>query len=109
MSDTLGLSMVVDAINHPKGGKGTESTVLGPFYVEGAPEVESGSNIIKRDADGEVVLVTGTVSDAEGKPLKGAKLDVWQTASNQLYDVQDPDAPEWNLRAKIKAKDNKGR
>jgi len=106
LSDTLGLSMVVDAINHPKGGKGTESTVLGPFYVEGAPEVESGSNIIKRDADGEVVLVTGTVSDAEGKPLKGAKLDVWQTASNQLYDVQDPDAPEWNLRAKIKAKDN---
>ncbi len=106
LSDTLGLSMVVDAINHPKGGKGTESTVLGPFYVDGAPEVESGSNIIKRDIGGEKVLVTGTVSDAEGKPLKGATLDVWQTANNQLYDVQDPDAPEWNLRAKIKAKDN---
>ena len=106
LSDTLGLSMVVDAINHPKGGKGTESTVLGPFYVEGAPEVESGSNIIKRDIGGEKVLVTGTVSDAEGNALKGATLDVWQTANNQLYDVQDPDAPEWNLRAKIKAKDN---
>jgi hydroxyquinol 1,2-dioxygenase len=106
LSDTLGLSMVVDAINHPKGGKGTESTVLGPFYVEGAPEVESGSNIIKRDIGGEIVLVTGSVSDADGKPLKGATLDVWQTANNQLYDVQDPDAPEWNLRAKIKAKDN---
>jgi len=106
LSDTLGLSMVVDAINHPKGGKGTESTVLGPFYVEGAPEVESGSNIIKRDIGGEKVLVTGTVSDAEGNALKGATLDVWQTASNQLYDVQDPDAPAWNLRAKIKAKDN---
>ena len=106
LSDTLGLSMVVDAINHPKGGKGTESTVLGPFYVAGAPEVESGSNIIKRDIGGERVLVTGTVSDADGKPLKGATLDVWQTANNQLYDVQDPDAPEWNLRAKIKAKDN---
>lgn len=106
LSDTLGLSMVVDAINHPKGGKGTESTVLGPFYVEGAPEVESGSNIIKRDIGGEIVLVTGTVSDADGNPVKGATLDVWQTANNQLYDVQDPDAPEWNLRAKIKAKDN---
>lgn len=106
LSDTLGLSMVVDAINHPKGGKGTESTVLGPFYVDGAPEVESGSNIIKRDIGGEIVLVTGTVSDAEGNPLKGATLDVWQTANNQLYDVQDLDAPEWNLRAKIKAKDN---
>jgi catechol 1,2-dioxygenase len=106
LSDTLGLSMVVDAINHPKGGKGTESTVLGPFYVEGAPEVESGSNLIKRDIGGEIVLVTGKVMDADGKPLAGATLDVWQTANNQLYDVQDPDAPEWNLRAKIRARDN---
>lgn len=106
LSDTLGLSMVVDAINHPKGGKGTESTVLGPFYVEGAPEVDSGSNIIKRDIGGEIVLVTGRVTDADGKPLAGAVLDVWQTSNNQLYDVQDPDAPEWNLRAKIKAKEN---
>jgi len=106
LSDTLGLSMVVDAINHPKGGEGTESTVLGPFYVDGAPEVESGSNIIKRDIGGEKVLVTGTVTDADGKPLSGATLDVWQTANNQLYDVQDPDAPEWNLRAKIKARDS---
>lgn len=106
LSDTLGLSMVVDAINHPKGGKGTESTVLGPFFVDGAPEVESGSNLIKRDIGGEKVIVTGSVTDADGKPLSGATLDVWQTAANQLYDVQDPDAPEWNLRAKIKAKEN---
>jgi hydroxyquinol 1,2-dioxygenase len=106
LSDTLGLSMVVDAINHPKGGRGTESTVLGPFYVDGAPVVESGANIIKKDNGGEVVLVTGKVTDPDGKPLRGATLDVWQTANNQLYDVQDPDAPEWNLRATIKAKDN---
>ena len=106
LSDTLGLSMVVDAINHPKGGKGTESTVLGPFYVDGAPVVESGANLIKRDIGGEKVLVTGRVTDADGNPISGATLDVWQTANNQLYDVQDPDAPEWNLRAKVKAKDN---
>ena len=103
LSDTLGLSMVVDAINHPKGGKGTESTVLGPFYVAGAPEVESGANIIRRDIGGDRALVHGRVTDADGTPLSGAVLDVWQTSNNQLYDVQDPDAPEWNLRAKIKA------
>ncbi|MFT4561889.1 MAG: hydroxyquinol 1,2-dioxygenase [Gammaproteobacteria bacterium] len=106
LSDTLGLSMVVDSINHPKGGLGTESTVLGPFYVEGSPTVESGANIIKRDNGGEVVLVSGKVMNAAGKPLAGATLEVWQTANNQLYDVQDPDAPEWNLRATIKAKDD---
>jgi len=106
LSDILGLSMVVDAINHAKGGRGTESTVLGPFYVEGAPEVDSGVNIIKRDIGSETVLVTGTVTDADGTPLAGAMLDVWQTSTNQLYDVQDPAAPKWNLRAKIKAHDN---
>jgi hydroxyquinol 1,2-dioxygenase len=102
----LGLSMVVDAINHPKGGQGTESTVLGPFYVDGAPVVGSGTNLIKRDIGGEVVLVVGTVNDVDGEPLADAILDVWQTSSNQLYDVQDPDAPEWNLRARVKARDN---
>lgn len=106
LSDTLGLSMMVDAINHPKGGKGTESTVLGPFYVEGAPEVPSGSNLIKRDDGHEKVLVEGIVTDADGKPLSGAYLDVWQTAGNKLYDVQDPSAPEWNLRAKVRANDD---
>ncbi len=106
LSDTLGLSMVVDAINHPKDGLGTESTVLGPFYVEGAPVVDSGSNLIKKDSGGEVLLVTGKVTDSNGNALSGATLDVWQTASNQLYDVQDSEAPEWNLRATIKALDN---
>lgn len=106
LSDTLGLSMMVDAINHPKGGEGTESTVLGPFYVEGAPEVPSGSNLIKRDDGHEKVIVEGTVTDADGRPLSGASLDVWQTAGNKLYDVQDPSAPEWNLRAKVKANDD---
>ena len=106
LSDTLGLSMMVDAINHPKGGKGTESTVLGPFYVDGAPELPSGSNIIKRDDGHEKVVVEGRVTDAEGNPLQGASLDVWQTAGNELYDVQDPTAPEWNLRAKIIAEDD---
>ena len=106
LSDTLGLSMMVDAINHPKGGAGTESTVLGPFYVDGAPELPSGANIIKRDDGHEKVVVEGQVTDADGKPISGASLDVWQTAGNELYYVQDPTAPEWNLRAKIIAEED---
>ena len=62
--------MMVDAINHPKGGKGTESTVLGPFYVDGAPEVPSGSNIIKRDDGRQKVLVEGQVTDADGNAIQ---------------------------------------
>lgn len=37
LSDTLGVSMLVDAINNRKPAGATESSVLGPFYVEGAP------------------------------------------------------------------------
>jgi len=103
LSDVLGLSMLVDAINHPKGGLGTESTVLGPFYVDGAPDLETGANIIRRDIGGEVSLVTGRVTDPEGSPISGATLDVWQTSNNRLYDIQDDTAPEWNLRGRIKA------
>lgn len=102
LSDVLGVSMLVDAINHPKGGAGTESTVLGPFYVDGAPELEYGASIIKQGYDGEVSLVTGKITDNDGKPIANALLDVWQTAGNGKYDVQDPDMPEYNMRGKFR-------
>jgi catechol 1,2-dioxygenase len=99
LSDTLGVSMLVDAINHPKGGVGTESTVLGPFFVPGAPQAEFGADIRRRHLDAAVpCLVTGKVTDQSGQPLAGATLEVWQTAANGFYDVQDTDAPQWNLR-----------
>ena len=102
LSDTLGASMLVDAINHPKGGTGTESTVLGPFFVPGAPQMPHGGDVRRRHLDiAETCLVTGKVTDASGKPIAGATIDIWQTAANALYDVQDPTAPEWNLRGKF--------
>jgi len=103
LSDTVGVSMLVDTINHPKGGAGTESTVLGPFYVEGAPDMPDGGDIRRRRLDrAETCLVTGRVTDEKGKAVAGATVDVWQTAANALYDVQDPDAPQWNLRGRFK-------
>ena len=98
LSDVLGVSMLVDAINHPKSGKGTESTVLGPFYVPGAPEYENGASIIKQQYADEVALVQGRVTDPDGSPIAGARLDVWQTAANGAYDVQDQAMPENNMR-----------
>jgi len=99
LSDTLGVSMLVDAVNHPKGGAGTESTVLGPFFVPGAPRMAHGGDIRRRHLDEALpCLVTGKVTDQAGQPLLGATLEVWQTAANGFYDVQDASAPEWNLR-----------
>src|SRR6476661_10481762 len=68
LSDTLGVSMLVDAINHRTPQGATETTVLGPFYVQRAPEHPLGADI-SGTMEGAPLLVTGTVSTAGGKPL----------------------------------------
>jgi len=107
LSDVLGVSMLVDAINHPKGGDGTESTVLGPFYVPGSPEMPVGGDIRGRHlSEAKPCLVVGRVTDEQGTAIIGATIDVWQTSANGMYDVQDSDAPEWNLRGRFKTDRN---
>lgn len=95
LSDVLGLSSLVDLVNAAPGA--TESTVLGPFYVPGAPRRATGEQI-GRPEDGSPVLVRGRVTDTGGRPLAGATLDVWQCSRNRLYDTQDPGQPPFNLR-----------
>jgi protocatechuate 3,4-dioxygenase beta subunit len=95
LSDVLGLSSLVDVVNATSGA--TESTVLGPFYLPGAPHRAMGEQI-GRSEDGDPTLVRGRVTGTDGRPLDGATLDVWQTAGNGLYDTQDPRQPEFNLR-----------
>ena len=97
LSDTLGVSMLVDAINNRKPSGATESTVLGPFHVAGAPVKKMGDTI-SLDGKGDPAWIEGRVVDQEGKPIEGALLDVWQTSSDGAYDIQDPNQPEMNLR-----------
>ena len=97
MSDTLGVSMLVDALNYKTGAGATESTVLGPFHREKAPEFPLGANISKNASDGEPCMVSGTVRDTAGKPVAGAKLDIWQGGADGLYDSQKGEA--MNLRS----------
>jgi hydroxyquinol 1,2-dioxygenase len=101
LSDTLGLSMMVDLINHGTGGNATESTVLGPFYVSGSPWRENGDSITD-DLGSQPLLVAGHVRDTHGRPLAGAVVDVWQNATNRLYAVQDARQPPDNLRGRFR-------
>lgn len=98
LSDTLGLSMLVDAINHRRQGGATETTVLGPFFVEDAPQRSSGSDIAGGCA-GEPLYVEGSVLDCSGAPITNAGIDVWQSDSEGFYDVQH--SPQLNLRARF--------
>ena len=101
LSDTLGVSMLVDALNHRKPSGATESTVLGPFYVAGAPELPSGANIAEGVA-GESTYFSGRVAAPDGKPVAGATLDLWSTDGEGWYDVQLKDFPGMRARGKIK-------
>ena len=90
LSDVLGLSMQTITINHAAEGDVTESTVLGPFFVAGSPEVEQGGDIAF-GAPGEPCWVEASVRDVDGRPIPGALLEVWQADDDGLYDVQRPD------------------
>ena len=87
LSDVLGVSMLVDAINHRRPSGATESTVLGPFHVDGAPRLDLGADICREDR-GDPCFVSGRVRALDGTPLAGAKLDVWQARDDGFYDVQ---------------------
>jgi protocatechuate 3,4-dioxygenase beta subunit len=98
LSDVLGVSMLVETINHRAGNGATESTVLGPFHVVASPPRELGAQL-SLDGRGEPCLVTGRVTDHDGQPLAGATVDVWQASADGYYDVQQPGVqPERNLR-----------
>lgn len=101
LSDTLGLSMLVDLINHGAGSSATESTVLGPFYVEGSPWRSNG-DAITDDLGAQPLLVSGHVRNTAGRPLPDATVDVWQNATNRLYAVQDDAQSPENLRGRFR-------
>ena len=107
LSDTLGVTMLVDAINHRSPGEATESTIFGPFYREGAEELPMGASISK-DGLGEPAVVMGRVLSTNGTPVPHALLDVWETNENGLYEQQDPEQPDMNLRGKFRT-DSEGR
>jgi catechol 1,2-dioxygenase len=105
-SDTLGLSMLVDALDHDFPDGATESTVLGPFYVAGSPQRAHGDSIAE-DADaGAPVVVYGRVTALDRSPIAGAELDVWQNGEDMLYAVQSATASENHLRGRFRTDDD---
>ena len=90
LSDVLGMSMLTIGINAPAAAGATESTVVGPFFVAGAPETPLGGDIAN-GAQGRPCYVSGTVTDTAGQPIAGARIDVWQSDEDGFYDVQYPD------------------
>ncbi|MGW2523746.1 dioxygenase family protein [Streptomyces sp. NPDC001617] len=92
LSDVLGISMLTVAVNEPGLAASTESTVLGPFFVQDSPEIELGGDIAG-GATGEPAWIDGQVTDTDGNPVPGARVEVWEADDGGMYDVQYDDAP----------------
>lgn len=102
ISDILGVEVLVDMLDNKVTDGESESTVLGPFYRENPPVLPKGASIIQKDFDNQTtVRVSGRVVDTAGNPVEGVQIDVWEDAPNGLYEQQDPDQPDFNLRGRF--------
>ncbi|MFF4836649.1 intradiol ring-cleavage dioxygenase [Streptomyces sp. NPDC001315] len=90
LSDVLGASMQTITINNEAYGDATEATVFGPFFVEGSPRIDNGGDL-SFGAEGRPCWVEGTVRDTDGKPVPGARIEVWEADDDGFYDVQYDD------------------
>jgi protocatechuate 3,4-dioxygenase beta subunit len=109
LSDVLGISVAVDNNTYRREGDETPSNVQGPFYRPGAPLASPPVTLCRDDEPGDPCFVAGRVLAAgDRRPLEGALLDIWQTNGAGLYDHEDPDQPEWNLRRRFHAGEGGG-
>lgn len=102
LSDTLGLSSLVDLIGGRDGAAlgATETSVLGPFYIPDTPMLEVGGDLI-RGNQGEPGIVHGRVHAPGGAAIEGALIEIWQNAANGLYSNEDPAQDPHNLRCRM--------
>jgi hydroxyquinol 1,2-dioxygenase len=109
LSDVIGLSRLINVMHDAKGREaaGTETSLLGPFFREKAPEIALGESLAKV-AHGPEIMLYGQVTDTEGKGIAGAEIDVWQTNAEGLYDLQAHDPSVMDMRGRLRC-DEQGR
>lgn len=95
--DVLGLLVLVDGLSHPKPEGATVGTLLGPFHTHDAVEHDQGSSICS-EGKGEPLLIEGLLTDVSGKPIGGAKIDLWECDENGFYDTQYADRDGADMR-----------
>jgi len=102
LSDVLGVSALVDALNHPQAGNSTQSTVLGPFFTEDAADVPLGDTIAS-EGKGRYLYVTGRILDTSRKPIPHATIETWETDEFGFYDTQYVHREKPDCRGRLKA------
>ncbi|KAG9044702.1 hypothetical protein FS837_007678 [Tulasnella sp. UAMH 9824] len=105
LSDVMGISSLVDSINHPKVGDSTEATVLGPFFTEDAADIPHGGSLSAKQ-EGIPMLVCGRILDTSGQPIPNAKIETWETDAEGFYDTQHADRQGPDYRGRLRSQDD---
>ncbi|MBW4684081.1 MAG: hydroxyquinol 1,2-dioxygenase [Komarekiella atlantica HA4396-MV6] len=103
LTDLLGISELVELLHDINRGTATESNLEGPLYVPDAPKRQMGDRL-GVDQAGDRLLLSGYVLDLNGQPIPDALIEVWQSNSQGLYDLQDPSQPQGNFRGCFRTK-----
>jgi catechol 1,2-dioxygenase len=102
MAGSLGVSSLVCLLNNgDQGNTETAQSLLGPFWRLNSPRVENGGSIVRSDTPGAALFVTARIVDGAGNPIAGAEVDIWHASPVGLYENQDPEQAEMNLRGKF--------
>jgi len=102
MAGSLGVSTLVCLMNNgPNAATESSANLLGPFWRAGSPRMENGGSLLRSSTPGPALYFRGWVRDEEGKPIAGAEVDVWHASTVGLYENQDPEQAEMNLRGKF--------
>jgi catechol 1,2-dioxygenase len=102
MAGSLGVSPLVCLLNNgDQGNTETDQSLLGPFWRLNSPRVENGGSIVRSETPGAPLFVNGRVVDKDGRPVAGAEVDVWHASPVGLYENQDPEQADMNLRGKF--------
>src|SRR6185295_17906864 len=101
IAGSLGISSLVCLLNNSDGQTETDASLLGPFWRMHSPRTENGGSLIRSPTPGPPFVFTGHVRDRKGQPVAGAEVDVWHSSTAGLYDVQDSQQAEMNLRGKF--------
>lgn len=102
LADVLGVSQLIEMMNHQRPNNAVGFALVGPFYRAHAPLRQRGESIASKDTTGDRVKITGKVVNiTNSQPIQNVQLDIWQAATNGLYETQDPNQPDMNLRGKF--------
>jgi catechol 1,2-dioxygenase len=103
VSDALGFSTLVCLLNNGQNGATeTAAALLGPFWRMHSPQTENGGSILRSQTPGPALFAECRITDPEGRPIEGIEVDVWQASPSGLYENQDPEQANMNLRGKFR-------